>query len=343
MESIGINPWLGFGLSALIIIFSGARLSRYGDVISEKSGLSKAWIGLILLASVTSLPELISGISSVAVADSPDIAVGSVLGSCSFNLLILSILDAFLKPKPLSALVKRGHIITGSFATVMLVIVAMSIIYAGELPSFGWVGSGSVFLFLIYLYALRLIYQHEKRDTEELPVPETRLKTRVKKETEENLSLQQAVYGFFFNSVIVIIGALFLPVFAGQIAAQTGMEASFVGTFLVAVVTSLPEMVVSFSSLARGSVDLAVGNLLGSNIFNLFILAVSDLFYSKGVLLEKSSSTQLLSVFGVILMTSVVAIGLTFRPQRKRIVLASDSLIILLIYMALLFTLYRVG
>jgi Ca2+/Na+ antiporter len=84
---------LGFIICALVIIYSGTKLSKYGDLIAEKTGMGKAWFGLVLMASVTSLPELITGISSIVIVDEPDLAVGDILGSCVFNLLILSILD----------------------------------------------------------------------------------------------------------------------------------------------------------------------------------------------------------------------------------------------------------
>jgi cation:H+ antiporter len=68
--------------------FAGVRLSYYGDIIAEKSGLSRGWVGLILLATATSQPELVTGLSSVTVARVPDIAVGDIMGSCVFNLLL---------------------------------------------------------------------------------------------------------------------------------------------------------------------------------------------------------------------------------------------------------------
>jgi len=82
--------WIQFAACTAIILYSGTRLSLYGDVIAEKSGLGRTWIGVILMASVTSLPELVTGISSVAIYNLPNIAAGDVLGSCMFNLLILA-------------------------------------------------------------------------------------------------------------------------------------------------------------------------------------------------------------------------------------------------------------
>jgi len=86
--------WAGFIICTAAIVYSGIKLSKYGDVIAEKTGLGRAWIGLVLMASVTSLPELVTGISSVTFAGVPDIAVGDVLGSCVFNMLIIALLGS---------------------------------------------------------------------------------------------------------------------------------------------------------------------------------------------------------------------------------------------------------
>jgi cation:H+ antiporter len=82
--------WLQFIACTAIIVFAGAKLSKYGDIIADLTGMGRMWIGVVLLASVTSLPELITGVSSVTLYDLPNIAVGDVLGSCMFNLLIIA-------------------------------------------------------------------------------------------------------------------------------------------------------------------------------------------------------------------------------------------------------------
>src|SRR3990172_451335 len=101
--------WLSFIICTSAIVYSGTKLAKYGDIIAEKTGMGRAWIGLVLMASVTSLPELVTGISSVTYAGVPDIAAGDVLGSYVFNMLILAILDAIQRPMPLSARAHYGH------------------------------------------------------------------------------------------------------------------------------------------------------------------------------------------------------------------------------------------
>ena len=101
--------WLQFALCAAVILIAGSKLSRYGQAISHATGIESSWIGLALLASVTSLPELATGISAVTLAQAPDIAVGDVLGSCVFNLVLLAIVDAIHRPASLYTTVRTGH------------------------------------------------------------------------------------------------------------------------------------------------------------------------------------------------------------------------------------------
>src|SRR4030043_1132404 len=119
--------WIGFIICTLVIVYSGTKLSKYGDIIAEKTGLGRAWIGLVRMASVTSLPELVTGISSVPFAGLPDIAVGDVLGSCVFNIFIIALLDAVYRIMPISAKAHQGNVLSAAFGILLLCIVALSI------------------------------------------------------------------------------------------------------------------------------------------------------------------------------------------------------------------------
>jgi len=122
--------WLGFIICCAVIVYSGSKLSKYGDIIAEKTGLSRTWTGVVLIATVTSLPELVTGISSVTYAGVPDIAVGNVLGACLLNMLIFAILDIFHQHIPLSAKAHHGHILSAGFVTLLLGIVAIGLFLA---------------------------------------------------------------------------------------------------------------------------------------------------------------------------------------------------------------------
>lgn len=322
----------GFLVCALVIFFAGKKLAHYGDLLAEISGLGKAWIGLILMAGVTSLPELMVGISSSAIVKSADLAVGDILGSCSFNLGILALMDAFTpKNKPLLANASPSHLLAAALGLVLVSLVGAGIYLDIDIPFTHGIGFTSTLFAVIYFLSVRLIYQynqnHPKKE-EEIP-------------HQNNLTLKQVVIRYSFFALIIIIAALFLPHFAEQIAEFSGLGKSFVGTLFLAASTSLPEVAVSIAAIRIGAVDLAVGNLFGSNIFNVFILFIDDVFYTSGHILKHASKSNMISVFAFIIMSAIVIIGLTYQAKGKRYFLAWDALLIFLVFVTSLFLLYK--
>ncbi|MBK8610699.1 MAG: sodium:calcium antiporter [Chitinophagaceae bacterium] len=333
MNNLYLNI-LGFVASAAVIIYSGAKLSFYGDKIANLTGMGKAWIGLILMASVTSLPELITGISSVAIVKAPNLAAGDIFGSCVFNLLILSVLDSRVK-KPLFSLVKSGHIVAAIFSIMLLAVAGVAIYLADEIADILWISSFSFILFGIYLVAIWGIFKYEQAAILELPAPV--IVNTVSRAAE----LKKVIGGYGIHALIVIGAAIFLPYFGKNVATATGLSNSFFGTLFLAAATSLPELAVSLAALRMGSLDMAVGNLFGSNVFNMFILGLDDVFYREGSLFKNISHSHLLSVFIIIIMTAVAGLGLLFKPRKKQVWLFSlDTFIIILLYLALMVYLF---
>src|SRR3970282_620502 len=162
--------WLQCLRTALVSVFAGVRLARYGDVLGEKSGLGRSWIGVVLLAATTSLPELFTGFGATALANLPDIAVGDVLGSCMFNLLILSFMDA-VQPEPLSTRAHQGHALSVGFGLVLIGIAGLGLLGSSRLPAIGWIGLHPPALHWLYFVSMRLIFTHEQhrrlRETQE--------------------------------------------------------------------------------------------------------------------------------------------------------------------------------
>ena len=334
MNNLYINI-LGFAACAAVIIYSGTKLAKYGDEIADLTGWGKAWVGLILMASVTSLPELITGISAVAIVKEPDLAAGDIFGSCVFNLLILSVLDAKIK-KPLFSMVKSSHIVAAIFGIILLTVAGMAIFLSHEIPSVLWISGFTFVLFGVYLVAVWGIFKYEHAALIESPPEMTMTES-----PSRSADLKKAIGGYALNALIVIGAAVFLPYFGEHIASHTGLGNSFFGTLFIAAATSLPELVVSLAALRMGSLDIAVGNLLGSNVFNMFILGIDDVFYREGSLFKDISPSHLLSVFITIIMTAVVGLGLLFKPKKKQVWHFSiDTFIIIVLYIALIIYLF---
>lgn len=328
--------WLQFLAVALVIVLAGARLARYGDVLGEKTGLGRSWIGVVLLAVTTSLPELVTGFGATAISPLPDIAVGDVLGSCMFNLLILSFMDA-VQPEPLSARAHQGHVLSIGFGLLLLGVAGLGLLGVGRLPPMGWVGLYTPALIVLYFVAMRMIFAHERTRrlreaqevAEELQYEETPLRT--------------AVLQYTMAAVLVVAAALWLPRLGAELARQTGLGEAFVGSLFVAITTSLPEIVVSLAAVRLGALDLGVGNVLGSNLFNLLILGLDDLFYLRGPLLADADPNHGVAILAVVTMNALFLIGLTYRVLTKRFAVAWDTGAIAAVYAAAVALAYVLG
>lgn len=303
--------WLEFALCAACIGAAGASLCRYGDVIADKTGLSGSWIGLILLSTVTSLPELITGLSSVMFADVPNIAVGDVFGSCVFNLMILVVLDFLHRGESAYRQASQGHLLSAGFGIVLIGFAGLNVLLAGKADHFslGHVGVYAPVIALLYLVAARSVYVHEGRQIQNFAGQVA--------DRYPEISLRRAGTRYAAAAVVVIAAGAFLPFIGAQMAAVMGWHKTFVGTLFIAGVTSLPELAVTISALRIGALDMAIANLLGSNLFNILILAFDDMLYFKGPLLSHVSPMHAMSAMSAAIMSGIVVIGLVYRPKAR--------------------------
>jgi cation:H+ antiporter len=157
----------------------------------------------------------------------------------------------------------------------------------------------------------------------------------------EDISLRTAITNYCINAIIVIIAATFLPTIGKGIAETTGLGQTFVGNIFIAISTSLPEVVVSISAVKIDAIDLAIGNLFGSNLFNILILAIDDVFFVKGPIFSFTNQNHMISALSAIVMTTIAIIGLTYRAEKKKLFLAWDSIGMILVYVVNLMLLYR--
>lgn len=300
--------WLEFSLCLIIILISGRKVATYGDIIAEKTGLGRLWVGLILLSIVTSLPELFSGISAVALVKAPDLAVGGLLGSNAFNLTILALLDIVYRDRPLLTAVGTGHLLPSTLSMVLVSIVTVFII-VGNL-GIGWLGIYTPLLILLYIFMIRFILIREQRQL----VKDQELIAALQ---YEHITPKRAYIGFTLAALFVIGAGIWLAFIGDQIAENTGWGESFVGSLFIAFTTSLPEITVSFAALRLGAIDMSISNIIGSNLFNMVIIGIADIFYWQEPILAHVSDSHIYTGLIVIVMTGVIITGLILRSQHK--------------------------
>ena len=332
--------WIEFILCAILIFYVGALLSKYGDVIAEKTGLGRAWVGAILIAGVTSLPELASGVSAVAWLNEPNLAAGAVLGSCLFNLALIALIDLAYQPGRVLAQAQEVHILSGGLGVLMLGIVAMGVLIGPALNGIGILGISVLSIVLLVLYAVggKMIAGLEKERIGEV------LEKEAEQGGYEDISARKAYIVFVINAALVIGLGIWLASIGDRLAATTGLSRSFVGNLFLALSTSLPEIAASLAAIRLGAVDLAIGNVLGSNLFNILLFFVYDLADGKNNFWASLTNSNAFAAVMTTMMTGVVIISLMYRASPKMPYRVSwDGFVLAGMYLGSMVFLYLLG
>jgi cation:H+ antiporter len=326
--------WIVFLLSAAAVVAAGARLSRDGDTIAERTGLGGAWVGAILLAGATSLPELATGIYAVR-SGAISLAIGDIFGSCMGNLMILGVADLCVRKVGILNRVAVNQVLVGVLGMILLAVAAAGIVAPLNFSLLNW-GWAPLAIGLTYFLGMRLLHVNRGQ-------PPFETADEAKAHAASAPSLRTAIIGFAISAGVILFAARYLATSAEQIAGMLGLSSGFVGMVLLALVTSLPEATVSVAAVRSGSYDLAVGNLLGSNCFNVTILFVHDWVDGPLPILAKVGPGLLVGALFAIILTGQAVLGILNRSERRIWFLEPDAVFLLLTYGAGLYLAYVAG
>lgn len=272
-----------FLIASFLTIICSWKLAKYADGISENSDMGGTLVGILLLSAATSLPELMSS-GSASFLGNVDLAFGNVFGSNMTNLFILVLLDAsirdpiFLRISPRN-LMSGGIVVFLTSIVLLMMLISKASFFEGMNLWFF-----SVLIGLFYFLGMRKIYVFETNaNLEERAISEQQNKENSEKDRRK---LKRSIWGFCIFAIFVLFSAFLLSYVSDKISqipvGGKSLGGTFVGTLLMAFVTSLPEIVVSLTLLRMNSVDIALGNILGSNLFNLVILSVTSASFRLG-------------------------------------------------------------
>ncbi|MDO6656883.1 sodium:calcium antiporter [Anaerobacillus sp. 1_MG-2023] len=318
-----------FILAAIATYFVATRLAMYGDAISEKTKTSSAFMGIIIGAAI-SLPELTSSVTAIVI-DSPDLAIGNLLGSNLFNLLALAVLDMVYRREQI-----MGQTDVGSKLYIYLVIVMTLIVVGGlslTLPaSIYHIGYSSIILVLVYFAGVKWINK----------LTEEKVKRRSRKnEKYGEFSYQKVLTMFILSAVGIMIVGTVLTLTADRIAESTGLGASFVGSFLVGASTSLPDAVSVATALKLKNYSMGITSLLGSNAFNIMLLSFTDAIYLKTNLFRHASMSNIVTTVSSIVVVLVILYSITRKQKRSTLFYMVPSTLIVLIYFVATYFVYQ--
>jgi cation:H+ antiporter len=325
--------WLQFLLSAAVVVIAANYLAKNGDIIAVRTKLGGLFVGTIFLAAATSLPEMLASINAFQ-AGFPNLAAGNFFGSNMVNMVLLALIDLMFFQVPLMRRIAINHSLTAGL-TILLMLIAVTSMVAEVNITVGWVGLVSIIIIAAYFVGLRIIQQGSRG-----------MATAVAPHIEPGPnfpSLRRGLFGFAIATIVLVAVVPFLVDASTGIAEITGLGTGFIGVALLSVVTSLPELIAALAAMRINAFDMAVGNLFGSSVFNMFALGLADFFYFEGSFLSAiDSNFVLVGLLGLVL-TAMALLGTLARVERRILFIELDSAAILLVYILGMYLLYIRG
>jgi cation:H+ antiporter len=324
--------WLVFLLSAAAVVVAGARLARDGDRIASLTGLGAVWVGAILVAGATSLPEIATDVAAVRQGEI-DLAVGDLMGSSMANMLILAVADLLSRQVRLLDTVAIDQAIVGVLAILLTAVATVGIV-AGGGPTLLGIGWAPLAIGVAYVLGVRLLYRNRAASATASPEPEPDPRDR-------RAGLRRALVGFGIATVVILIAAPPLASSAAELARQWGIASGLFGMVFLAAATSLPEVSVVQAAMRAGTYALVVGNLLGSNGFNMVVLLVLDVADGAAPLLADAGPGPVVGALFAILLMGQVLLDLLNRSEHRIWYLEPGPLLMVLTYAAGLLLTWR--
>ncbi len=327
----------GFLGLAMVVAAAGVVLARSADRIAAATGLGRLLVGSVLLAAATSLPELSVDIAAVR-AGMPDLATGDLLGSSLMNLLILAGIDlAQRSGRRMLSREAASHALSATLAIALTGLAALAVLTAGRLPSLSILGIGgwSWAILVAWFLGARMLFIDQRISVRAAAA-----------ESGAGPAARPALAGpavaFVAAAAVLVVAGPRLAAVADELAKETGLGRTFVGTTLVALTTSLPELVASIAAVRMGAFDLAIGNTFGSNAFNMVLFVPLDACH-PGPLFAAVNPAHAVTALAVIVATATAVLGQLYHEERRLPVLEPDAVLVVLVVVGGLALVYRLS
>lgn len=317
-----------FGLSAAAVWFAGTRLARYADAIATQTGIGRAFLGMILLGGVTSLPELAVSVTAT-VEGNPVLSINDVLGSAAINVVILALADAFIGRKALTSTAPSSTLMLQGVLSIILLGMVAGAVISGDRTILG-MGWWSWAILAVYIGSVALLAN--ARTAKEWKPRHTPPKEKDGGTRESEWPLRRLI-GFTCAVGVVIVAAGFVLAQSGAaIAEQTGLGASFFGAIFLAAATSLPEVSTVLSAVRLRQYEMAFSDAIGTNLFNVTILVLVDLLHPGDPVLRAAGPFAAFAALLALLLTATFMVGMLERRDRTVLRMGWDSALVLLAY-----------
>lgn len=294
---------------AAIVVFLAIKLSNYVDLLDKKTKLSGALLGGILLAAVTSLPELFTSLTGTILLGNNQMVLGNIMGSDFFDIVIFGIVYFLFFKKLVGGKVGKQHYYTIFFTALMVVAVTIAaFVFSKNGWLIGYFNPMSLVIIAIYVISV-------------LKTPATEEKE--KEEDTSKLTVKKIWILFAVCSVLLITASILVTEVTDKvISAEEGLNIgpTFGGSLFLGVATSLPEVTATIALCKKRNFDAAYGDIFGSCVFNIIILALADAlsFKAAGNIYQIDSSSLMLIIGTVfVLVLSLITITYIRSPKMK--------------------------
>lgn len=309
--------WAQFVGACFVIIIAGRKLVSYASSLAEEKGWGNVWVGFTLLAVATSLPEIFTSAGSVIFIKAPDLALGNILGSILFNIVIIAILDFMNGTDLFMGKTNMRLILCGSLSIILSTLIIAGISTSASF-TIARLGPFSIIILFTYLLGARLISRFEK-DSPGI---------------YRGNSIINPLLKYLICASFILGASIWLVHTAEEIAFLTGWGETFTGVLFLGIATSMPEATTSISAMRRGAFDMAIGNILGSNMLNVMIVSISDVFMPGAGILSMVSVNHIFTAVLGILMTATVIVGIIYKSKTSFLRLGFDAIAIIIMYVA---------
>jgi cation:H+ antiporter len=334
--------WINAGIflaAAVMVWIASKRLTYALDAISIKTGWGQAFVGMLLLGGITSLPEIANTITSSATGN-PALAVNNLLGSAAINVLLLAVADAFIGREAVtSAIARPATLMMATLCMLVLITVAVAITVTDVLVL--GVGFWSIAICLISLGFFWLSVGYNERAP--WAVKGAGAAPEDDPEDDTGKSMRSLVITSVATGAVIFFAGYSLSQTGDAIAEQTGIGTGIVGFAFIGLATSMPELSSITAALRLKRYEMAFGQVLGTNFINLSLFLLSDAVFTGGPLINELSRFETISALLGATLTGVFLVGLLERRNPTVMKMGWDSLAVMILFAGGLAVLYAVG
>lgn len=322
-----------FFLAAGIILYIGPKLSLAADEVGRRTGIGATLAGALFIGATTSLPGIIVSLKT-AIEGQADLSVSNSIGGVAAQTLFIGIADAALRKGHLThqntltqSLIQTSVLI----ALLTLILLAMTM---GEYSIFN-IHPVSPVIFITIILGFRIIRSSKKHPQWKALEKSALAEDQKKKSTETPLSSKsksELIRNYIIYAVAIGTGGWLISTSGSNLVKETGISPVIMGATLMAIASSLPELVTAVASVRRGSVGLAIGNIVGGNAFDTIMVVIADIAYIKGSVFNALDKQVTFLTVITLLMSSVLLIGLIRREKKGLANIGVESYLIMIIY-----------